>query len=139
MGEVTPAVMRVRTKEFAIRVIRLMRALPKTEEARVIGRQLLRSGTSVGANYRAVCLARSKAEFIAKMGVVLEEADECIFWLELLEDAAIVRKGETTLLHREAGELASIFGASLKTAKASRKQTMTKINNPILHNSIEDA
>jgi four helix bundle protein len=127
MSDVTPAQMRVRTKEFALKIIRLTRTLPKTEEARVIGRQLLRSATSVGANYRAVCLARSKAEFIAKMGVVLEEADECIFWLELLEDASIVRKGDATPLHREAGELAAIFGASLRTAKSSS----SRFNNSI--------
>lgn len=131
MSEMTPALMRVRTKEFALKVIRLTRTLPKTEEARVIGRQLLRSATSVGANYRSVCLARSKAEFIAKMGVVLEEADECIFWLELLEDAGIVGKGDATALHREAGELASVFGASLKTSKASRKLSKTPINSSI--------
>src|SRR5436190_16740529 len=121
MGEVTPAAMRVRTKEFALRVIRLTRTLPKTDEARVIGRQLLRCATSVGANYRSVCLARSKAEFIARMGIVLEESDESIFWLELLEDAGILRKGDLAGLHQEAGELTPIFGASLKTAKASRK------------------
>jgi four helix bundle protein len=121
MGEVTPEIMRVRTKEFALKVIRLTRTLPKTDEARVIGRQLLRSATSVGANYRAVCLARSRAEFIARMGIVLEEADECVFWLELLEDASVARKGETVPLHREAGELAAIFGSSLRTAKGSRR------------------
>lgn len=131
MAEVTPAVMRVRTKEFALKIIRLTRTLPKTEEARVIGRQLLRSATSVGANYRAVCLARSKAEFIAKMGIVLEEADESIFWLELLEDATIVRKGETTALHREAGELGAIFGASLRTSKGSKKPPTTPFNNSL--------
>ena len=127
MGAVTAEVMRVRTKEFALKVIRLTRTLPKTEEARVMGRQLLRSATSVGANYRAVCLSRSKAEFIAKMGVVPEEADECVFWLELLEDASIVRKGDALSLHREAGELAAIFGSSLRTAKSSP----SRFNNPI--------
>ncbi|MGH9789756.1 MAG: four helix bundle protein [Candidatus Acidiferrales bacterium] len=71
-----------RTKQFAIRVIKLFRSLPKTEEARIIGRQLLRSATSVAANYRAVCRARSKPEFIAKLGLVVEEADESALWLE---------------------------------------------------------
>jgi four helix bundle protein len=84
-----------RTKQFAIRIVKLFRSLPKTEEARVIGRQVLRSGTSVAANYRAVCQARSKAEFIAKVGVVVEEeADESVFWLELLAETGIVPKKE---------------------------------------------
>ena len=81
--EMNPAEMRLRTKQFAIRIVHLFRALPKTEEGRVVGRQLLRSGTSVAANYRAVCRARSKREFISKIGVVVEEADESAFWLEL--------------------------------------------------------
>ena len=80
-----------RTKLFAIRIVKLFRSLPRTEEARVIGRQMLRSGTSVAANYRAVCRARSKAEFIAKVGVVVEEADETVLWLELLVDTQIVQ------------------------------------------------
>ncbi len=83
-------VLKDRTKAFALRILKLCRSLPKTDEARTIGRQLLRSGTSVAANYRAVCRARSKAEFVAKIGVVVEEADETAFWLELLVDAGIV-------------------------------------------------
>lgn len=82
--------LRERTKQFAIRVVRLFRSLPKTEEAKIIGKQALRSGTSVAANYRAVCRARSKAEFIARLGVVVEEADETFFWLELLVETGIV-------------------------------------------------
>src|SRR5205814_4063146 len=85
-----PEQLRDRTKRFALRVIRLFRALPKTDEARVIGRQMLRSGTSVGANYRAVCRARSRKEFISKISVVVEEADEAVFWFELLIEAQIV-------------------------------------------------
>jgi four helix bundle protein len=84
-----PEALRERTKQFAISIIKLFRVLPRTEEARVIGRQVLRSSTSVAANYRAVCRARSKAEFVAKMGVVVEEADETVFWLELLVDAQV--------------------------------------------------
>jgi four helix bundle protein len=79
-----------RTKQFALRVMRLYRALPRREEARIIGRQILRSGTSVGANYRAACRARSKAEFVAKLGIVLEEADETVFWLELLQESSLI-------------------------------------------------
>src|SRR5207244_10490699 len=91
-----------RTKEFAIRIVKLFRSLPKTEEARVIGRQLLRSGTSVAANYRAVCRARSKAEFISKIGVVVEEADETVFWLELLGETGIVEPTKLVNLLLEA-------------------------------------
>ena len=79
-----------RTKRFAVRIVHLFRSLPRTEEARVIGKQLLRAGTSVAANYRAVCRARSKAEFVAKVGVVVEETDETAFWLEPLVDSNIV-------------------------------------------------
>jgi four helix bundle protein len=89
------SILQGRTKQFAIRIVKLFRSLPKTEEARVIGRQVLRSGTSVAANYRAVCRSRSKAEFIAKVGVVVEEADETVFWLELLGETGIVQHKET--------------------------------------------
>ena len=106
-----------RTKQFAIRVIRMLRALPRTEEARVISRQLLRAATSVAANYRAVCRARSTADFIAKMGLVVEEADETVFWLELLGDAGIVQKTRLEELEREANELLAIFAASQRTVK----------------------
>jgi four helix bundle protein len=106
-----------RTKEFGLRVIRLFRALPKSGEALVIGRQLLRSGTSVGANYRAVCRARSRAEFIAKMGVVIEEADESLYWLEMLEDAGVLSKTRLGPLKTEANELVAIFVAARQTAR----------------------
>ena len=109
--------LRVRTKQFALRVLRLYRSLPCRDEARVIGKQLLRSGTSVGANYRAACRARSKAEFIAKMGIVLEEADEAVFWLELLREGGIVDPKKLHNLVNEAEELTAIFVASLRTAK----------------------
>lgn len=112
-----PAEVRERTKQFAIRIIRLFRSLPKSDDARTIGRQLLRSGTSVAANYRAVCRARSKAEFIAKIGVVVEEADETVFWLELLIDTGIIAQAKLNNLLKEANELLSIFAASQKTAK----------------------
>jgi four helix bundle protein len=86
-------------------------------EALVIGKQLLRSGTSVGANYRAACRARSKAEFIAKVGIVLEEADETVFWLELLLESGIARSPQLEDLTQEANELTAIFVTSLRTAK----------------------
>ncbi len=75
--------LKVRTKDFALRVLRLHRSLPRTDEARILGKQLLRSCTSIGANYRAACRGRSRPEFVAKLGIVLEEADETVFWLEL--------------------------------------------------------
>lgn len=106
-----------RTKSFAVRVVRLFRALPKTEEARVIGRQVLRSGTSVAANYRAVCRARSRAGFVAKMGVVVEEANETVFWLELLIETGTVPQAKLEGLLVEANELLAIFAASQHTAK----------------------
>lgn len=108
-----------RTKQFAIRIVNLFRALPKSEEAKVIGRQLLRSGTSVAANYRAVCRARSKAEFIAKIGIVVEEADETVLWLELLVDTEIVAQDKMKSILKEANELLAIFAASQFTAKRS--------------------
>jgi len=109
-----------RTKAFAIRIIQLYRALPKTGEARVIGNQLLKSGTSVAANYRAVCRARSKAEFTAKIGVVVEEADETAFWLELIVDSGIMPLPRLQELIKEANELLAIFAASKRTARNSR-------------------
>jgi len=112
-----PEQVRNRTKQFAIRIVRLFRSLPKTDEARTIGRQVLRSGTSVAANYRAVCRARSKAEFIAKIGVVVEEADETVFWLELLIETGIVREEKLQELLKEANELVAIFAASQRTSR----------------------
>ena len=115
----TPEELRARTKAFAIGIVKLYLRLPSTDVGRILGRQLLRSGTSVGANYRAACLGRSKAEFIAKLCIVLEEADETVFWLELLVDSGILTRGQDSGLCKEATELARIFGASLRTARAS--------------------
>jgi len=112
-----PQQLRDRTKAFALRVIRLYRSLPYTTDTQVLGKQLLRCGTSVAANYRAVCRARSKAEFVAKMGVVVEEADEAILWLELMTESGIVSSVKTELLLREANELTAIFAASQRTAR----------------------
>lgn len=106
-----------RTKRFAIRIVMMCRALPKTDEARIVGKQLLRSATSIAANYRSVCRARSRAEFIAKIGVVVEEADETVFWLELLGDTRIVQNTSSQQILREANELLAIFAASQRTAK----------------------
>jgi four helix bundle protein len=109
-----------RSKELALRVFRLCRALPHTDEARIVGRQLLRCSSSVAANYRAVC--RSRSEFVARMGVVVEEADETVFWLEFLVDAGIVSQEEMASLLCEANELVSIFAASQYTARTAVNQ-----------------
>jgi four helix bundle protein len=110
--------LRNRTKRFALRIIRLFRHLPRTTEAQILGKQLLRSGTSVGANYRAAGRARSKAEFIAKMGVVVEEADETVFWIECLIEGGIVKPELLNDLLCEANELLAIFAASQRTARS---------------------
>jgi four helix bundle protein len=111
-----PEQLRDRTKTFALRVIRLYR-LPYRTDAQVMGKQLLRCGTSVAANYRAVCRARSKAEFVAKIGIVVEEADEAILWLELMTESGIVSLAKTKELLKEANELTAIFAASQRTAR----------------------
>src|SRR5437660_12530606 len=105
---------------FALRVIRAYRGLPSSDEARVIGRQLLRSATSDGANYRAACRARSRAEIIAKLGIVLEEADEAVYWLELLLETGILDHKRLNRLRREANELTTKLISSLGTAKSAR-------------------
>jgi four helix bundle protein len=115
-----PTELKARTKKFAVAVIILCRELPPTVDGRELGRQLLRAGTSVAGNYRAACRARSRAEFIAKLGTVLEESDESLLWLELLVDAKIKPKSRVELLMREADELTAIFTASLKTAKGNQ-------------------
>jgi four helix bundle protein len=113
-------VLQVRTKKFAVAIVRAFTALPKADEARVIGRQFLRSGTSVAANYRAACRARSKAEFISKLGVVVEEADETLFWLELSVEANVVDAARIASLRQECDELLKVFSSSLATAKSNR-------------------
>lgn len=110
--------LRVRTKSFALRVVKLFSSLPKTTEAQVMGKQVLRSGTSVGAHYREACRARSTAEFISKIEGGLQELEETVYWLELLTESGIV-KGELLLpLIQEAEELIAILVASVKKAKA---------------------
>jgi four helix bundle protein len=109
-----------RTKAFGLRVIRLAESLPKGRVADVIGRQLLRSGTSVGAQYRSACRAKSKADFISKINNVEEEADESAYWIELLADANYVVPHRVAGLHQEAEELTKIFAASGRTAKRNR-------------------
>ena len=109
-----------RTKQFAIQIIRTFSSLPKTEPARIIGRQFLRSGTAVAANYRAACRARSLADFISKLGIVLEETDETLFWLDLLADSKIVSADSLRSVRAECSQLVKIFSSSLATAKSNR-------------------
>lgn len=105
-----------RTKEFALRIIKLVRALPKNIEGRAIGNQLMRSGTSVAANYRAACRGRSKAGFISKLGIVEEEADESALWLEIIIESSLLKPNLVASLLNEANELVAIMVASRKSA-----------------------
>ena len=117
-----------RTKRFALRVIRLIRALPNTLEGREIGKQLLRCGTSVAANYRSACRARSKVEFLSKLGIVEEEADESAFWLELIIETKLLERHQVESLLKEANELVAIMVSSRKSTRRSINQS--KIQNP---------
>ncbi len=116
----SPEQLRDRTKALANRIIRLFRALPRNREAQIIGSQVLRSGTSVGANYRAACRARSRNEFISRLGIVVEEADETIYWLELLAENGIVKPERLKDLLNEAHELTAIFTAAEHTSREDR-------------------
>jgi four helix bundle protein len=109
-----------RTRQFALDVIRLVELLPRSRTTEVLGKQLLRSGTSVGANYRAACRAKSSADFVSKMGIVEEEADEAIYWMELLVDSGCVRAAGVRALLQEADELLAIAVSSIKTARITR-------------------
>jgi four helix bundle protein len=109
--------LRSRTQRFALRIIKLFQHLPRTTEAQVLGKQLLRCGTSVGANYRAAGRARSRAEFVSKISIVLEEADEAVFWIECLIESGIVKPELRSELISEENELIAIFAASQKTAR----------------------
>ena len=111
--------LKARTKRFAVELIRLFRTLPKAEEARLVGRQMIRAASSVAANYRAAGRARSRAEFIAKIGTVVEEIDETVFWIEMLSEAEILPLSATKELSVEANELLAIFAASQRTARKS--------------------
>ncbi|MCI0519140.1 MAG: four helix bundle protein [Chloroflexi bacterium] len=119
--------MKERTKKFALRVIKLVEALPKTREAGIIGNQLLRAGTSVGANYRSACRGRSKPEFISKVSIAVEEADEAHYWMELLLEAKIFPTDRLADLMQEANELVAILTASIITA---RKNAQRKPGQP---------
>ena len=112
--------LKARSKQFALAIIALIEKLPHTLAAQIIARQMVRSATSVGANYRAACRARSSTEFAARVAIAVEEADETLHWLELLEESGLLREEPVRLLICEAGELVAILAASYKTASASR-------------------
>ncbi|MBA4389035.1 MAG: four helix bundle protein [Verrucomicrobia bacterium] len=115
-----PDELKERTKQFALRTMKLADSLPKTPSGRVVAMQLASCGTSVGANYRAACRGRSKAEFVAKLGIVVEEADESVYWIELASEGKLVAAKLVGPLLTEAKELTAIFTASRKTATANR-------------------
>ena len=109
-----------RTKQYTLRIIRLTEALPRGRLASVIGRQLLRSGTSVGANYRAACRGKSRADVIAKLAIVEEEADECLYWMELLVDSGLIPEHRITDLMQEGDEIVAMTVASIKTLRKNK-------------------
>jgi four helix bundle protein len=113
--------LKLRTKQFALRVIRLVEALPKGKTGDILGKQLLRSATSVAANYRAACKARSKADFVSKITIVEEESDESLFWLELILESRLMPEKRLQEIIVEANQLTAIFTASGKTAKQNLK------------------
>lgn len=117
-----------RTKQFALRIIKLVEELPHTKSGHTIGNQIIRSGTSIGANYRAACRARSTADFISKITIVEEESDETLFWLELIVEANLMKAERVKDLLKEADELTAIFTAAGKTAKANNPKST--IRNP---------
>ncbi|MDP1853907.1 MAG: four helix bundle protein [Candidatus Omnitrophota bacterium] len=114
--------LKTRTQQFAIEIIKLVKIIPRNRIADIISAQLLRSGTSIGANYRAACRARSKADFISKMGIVEEEADETLYWLELLIESGITVKNQIQHLLNEGTEITAIVVASINTAKKNNNE-----------------
>jgi four helix bundle protein len=118
--DMTEYELKLRTKRFALEIIKFWESLPKDDTCKTLGRQLLRAGTSVAANYRAVCRAKSKPDFISKFGTVLEEADESAFWIELLVDSGKVPADKAKLLLKEANELLAIAISSINTARKNQ-------------------
>lgn len=110
--------LKIRTKKFSLRIIDVVEKLPNSISGRTVANQIVRSGTSVGANYRAVCRARSDKEFISKMGVVIEEADETLFWLEIMQEKKWIDHSELNLIWKEGNELTAIFVSTIKKIKS---------------------
>ena len=115
-----------RTKHLGLRIIKLVNSLPETTTAQVIGKQLLRSGTSVGANYRAACRAKSTADILHKLAIVEEEGDETLYWLELLVESEIVPESKLKSLMTETNEIVAMIVASIKTLKSKRNNSNPK-------------
>jgi len=127
-GRMTPEQLKVRTKHFALEVIALVGTLPRTLVAEIIAGQMVRSGTSTGANYRAACRARSRAEFVAKIGVAEEEADETQYWLELLLETKLKKSEAVKRLIAEAAELVAILSAGRKPARDAEKERRVRVD-----------
>ena len=123
-----PSDFKRRTKAFALRMIRLVEALPPSSAGRVIGGQLLRCGTSVGANYRSACRGRSRADFIAKMKIVEEECDEALYWMELLVESDLVKAALLADLTKEADEILAMVVASIKTSPSKKNRKSSIVN-----------
>jgi four helix bundle protein len=119
----TPMELQERTRAFALRVLRVFRSLPNSGEGRILGQQLFRSATSVAANYRAACRARSHRDFVSKLGIVEEEADESLFWLEFMAEAGLLPRNKLRELISEASQLTAIIVASRRTAKGNNRQS----------------
>jgi four helix bundle protein len=115
--------LKLRTKQFAIKIVKLVEDLPNTKAGNTIGNQIIRSGSSVAANYRSACRVRSNADFISKITLVEEECDETLFWLELIVESGLLEKGRLQYLLKEADELTAIFTASGKTAKQNNPKS----------------
>jgi four helix bundle protein len=131
VSAVTPSQLKTRTKAFAIAVMRFVECVTPCRSSNVLGNQLLRAATSIAANYRAACRARSHREFVAKLGVVEEEADEAGFWVELIEEGGLARSDQAQPLRREASELVAIVVASIRTARRARPgNPQSAIRNP---------
>jgi len=127
----TPDKLKQRTKQFSLRAIHVVESLPKTLTADVLGRQLLRSATSVGANYRSACRARSKADFVSKVGIAIEEADEALYWLELLVEARLLPEQRLAALLAEGNEIVAILTASSQTAKRNLRRSISNQKSKI--------
>ena len=127
-GLLTAAEMGARTKSYSLRVLKLVHSLPQNRACDILGGQLLRAGTSVGANYRAVCRAKSLADFINKLRIVEEECDESLLWMELLVEAGFVKNSRLANLQAEGDEILSIIVSSTKTARASHRVSI--VNRP---------
>jgi len=130
----TPEELKKRTEQFGLRCIKAVETLPNTRTADVLGRQLLRSATSVGANYRSACRAQSKRDFISKVAIAIEEADESLYWLEMIVEAGLLSEKRLADLMKEGNEIVAILTASSRTAKRNLRSPISnqksKISNP---------